>query len=101
MPKINKEDFTNRGWKEHYSGLPADLFYAPGAPDEPWATNPHLHLNYSMEGDLQSLTYKNARGENQQVYHHTQMGVWQEKVFEGIDDEELRNEAKFVKDSTE
>lgn len=68
MPIIEQGSFTARGWKEHYSGFPADLFYTGTKSDNPWAVKPHLHLNYAMGGSLQSLTYKDDAGQNHYIY---------------------------------
>ncbi|HMB93934.1 MAG TPA: hypothetical protein VKP65_24000 [Rhodothermales bacterium] len=69
MPNINSDALIGRGWKEHYSGFPADLFYAEAGGDSPWATTPHLHINYAIGGTLQSLTYKNTMNQNTYLYN--------------------------------
>lgn len=74
MPKVVKQEWIGDGWKEHYSGFPADLFYSGDASLSPWERKPHLHANYSINGDLQSLTYKNAEGVNTYFF---QYGAWQ------------------------
>ncbi|MEP3052530.1 hypothetical protein [Ascidiaceihabitans sp.] len=72
MPTVTPASFTARGWREHYSGFPADLFFAAGV-GEPWALTPHLHVNYAIGGALQSMTYKNAVGQNTYLF---QNGMW-------------------------
>ena len=74
MPKVNKQEWIADGWREHYSGFPPDLFYSGDGSMSPWESKPHLHANYSINGDLQSLTYKNAQGVNTYFFRY---GSWQ------------------------
>ena len=76
MPKVSKEDVTHlkeAGWVEHYSGLPADLYFSKRGAQEPWSDKPHLHLNYAIGGELQSLTWKSEQGNNTYLF---QNGEW-------------------------
>jgi len=68
MPNIEPADFTKRGWKEHYSGFPKDLFYTADGANNPWEKTPHLHVNYAISGALQSVTYKSPLGENTYLF---------------------------------
>jgi len=73
MPTVNKEEFIDDGWKEHYSGYPADLFYSGDYSTSPWAVVPHLHVNYAISGELQSVTFKDVSGRNTYLFRY---GSW-------------------------
>ncbi|SIR98332.1 hypothetical protein SAMN05878276_1386 [Aquipseudomonas alcaligenes] len=94
MPNISKENIEQlkqAGWVEHYSGLPADLYFSTRGADEPWSDKPHLHLNYAMDGSLQSLTWKNGDGQNSYLYRQ---GNW--LAFGGVP-EVLKSQAEWLK----
>jgi len=89
-----KFDLLSRGWVEHYSGFPADLFFSEKSSDrEPWKTVPHLHINYAISGDLQSLTYKNSAKTNTYLYRDSNPD---DSAASGIGESKLKEEAKHV-----
>ena len=95
MPTIKPADFTSRGWKEHYSGFPKDLFYAKDGVDNSWLTIPHLHVNYAIGGALQSMTYKNVSGVNTYLFSG---GSWDTSEITKLHFSPLKKEIDFVKD---
>ncbi|CAN5750493.1 hypothetical protein BH10BAC3_BH10BAC3_36370 [soil metagenome] len=94
MPTIKAIDFTARGWKEHYSGFPADVYYAGDGSDSPWKEKPHLHLNYAIGGELKSLTHKDTFGMNVYLYIN---GEWQASNLLKLYFSPLKAEIAFVK----
>lgn len=95
MKKIDPKDFIKRGWKEYDSGLPPDLFFSTPEDKEPWKSVPHLHLNYSIAGEMQSLTYKTKEGKN--FYLYSKKTGWNESNFQMITDPKIKAEALFAK----
>jgi hypothetical protein len=93
MPIIIPESLTARGWKEYYTGFPADLFFAPLKTESPWEVMPHLHLNYAMGGELQSLTFKNSTGNNVYFFYNNN---WQLGDLTMIDAEAIKKEVAFI-----
>jgi len=94
MPTIKPDAFTAHGWKEHYSGFPADLFYAGDGSNSPWELKPHLHLNYAIGGELKSLTHKDTFGSNIYLYIN---GEWQSSNVLKLYFSPLKAEITFVK----
>lgn len=93
MPKIVAKSFTDRGWQESDSGLPKDLFYAKSG-DDFRKTNPHLHVNYSMDGNLASMTYKNHLGQNTYLFIN---GSWDSSAVMNTHFSPLKDEITFVR----
>lgn len=94
MPTLSKDDIEKlkeAGWVEHYSGLPADLYFSGRGAHEPWSDKPHLHLNYAMGGSLQSLTWKNDQGSNTYLFER---GEW--LAFDTVP-EELKPQVEWLK----
>ena len=90
--RIKTTDFTNRGWVESVSGLPKDLFYSKKNTTEPWKGLPHLHLNYAISGALQSLTFKDKKG-NRYLYSNKK---WDETKVVALKFSPLNKEITFV-----
>ena len=94
MPKVVPDDFTQRGWKEHYSGFPKDLFYAKDGADDSWAKKPHLHVNYAIGGELQSVTYKDVSGVNTYLFVN---GQWDSSKVLKLHFSPLKKEIDFAR----
>lgn len=86
MPKITEEDIETlkkAGWVVYDSGFPPDLFFSVKGAGTPWADKPHLHLNYAIGGELQSLTWKNDQGGNAYLFQREEWFAF-DKVPEGL-----------------
>ena len=57
------------GWVAHPDGLPADLFFSLSDSRTPWDSPPHLHLSYSMQGILMSVSYKSMDGQSHSLFN--------------------------------
>ena len=94
MPKVTEEiieTLKEAGWVVYDSGFPPDLFFSVKGAGKPWADKPHLHLNYAIGGELQSLTWKNALGQNAYLFSR---GEW--LAFDGVP-EALKTQAEWLK----
>jgi len=94
MPKVTAKDIEalkKAGWVEHYSGLPADLYFSKLDAKEPWSDKPHLHLNYATNGELQSLTWKSEQSTTTYLF---QNGEW---LDFGVMPEGLKEQAEWLK----
>ena len=97
MKEINPKDFTDRGWEKD-TMLPPGFFYPKKA------GVPHLHLTSVFEPDqnqkpvMNYLGYKDKDGNTEKVFKDKK---WNQKIVNGISDENIKNEANFAKQYSE
>ena len=100
MPTLSKDDIEKlkkAGWVAS-DGLPPDLFFSSPGTEAPWNVIPHLHLNYTVQGQLKSLTWKTKEKErwNEEVHIHLLKDEWLPFELESVP-ESLRAQVEWLK----